>query len=305
MRMNKYGRELELLVLLTDNANYTAQQLADKLGITRRSLYYYFEYLRECGFTLVKSGTAYRLDRNTPFFRRLHENMALNTREAEYIARLLDSAERKDMTAESIRTKLSRSYDIGLTADPLTHRRAARNVSALKDAIASKLVVKLCDYSSPHSASVADRIVEPFMLMNNSTEVRCHEIKTHQNKTFKVARMARVEILDVPWINEDRHRLPYTDVFMFSGDERHRVTLSLGQLSYNLLVEEYPASEQFITEQDGRRIFSADVVSLHGVGRFVMGLFDDIRILGGEEFMSYIEEKAAGMSRKICEMRQP
>lgn len=39
MRMDKYGRELDLILLLTDNANYTTQQLADRLGITRLHLY--------------------------------------------------------------------------------------------------------------------------------------------------------------------------------------------------------------------------------------------------------------------------
>lgn len=299
MRMNKYGRELELLVLLTDNANYTAQQLADKLDITRRNLYYYFDYLRECGFTLVRSGTTYRLDRNIPFFRRLHENMTFNEREAEYMAQLLESTDKNDMTAESIRMKLSRSYNIDAIVDPQAYKRINRNVAALKNAIASKVVVKLCDYSSPHSMSVSDRIVEPFMLMNNSTEVRCHEIKTHQNKTFKIARMKDVEVLDVPWINEDKHKQAYTDVFMFSGEERHHVALSLGQLSYNLLVEEYPASSQYVSRQGERWIFNADVVSLHGVGRFVMGLFDDIQILGDDEFKSYIKQKVANMQRHL------
>lgn len=299
MRMNKYGRELELLILLTDNTDYTAQQLAEKLDITRRNLYYYFDYLRECGFSLIKSGTTYRLDRNIPFFRRLHENMTFNEREAEYIAQLLESTDKRDMTAESIRMKLAKSYNIDAIFDPQAYKRVNRNVAALKNAIASKLVVKLCDYSSPHSLSVSDRIVEPFMLMNNSTEVRCHEIKTHQNKTFKVSRMRRVETLDVPWINEDKHKQAYTDVFMFSGEERHRVELSLGQLSYNLLVEEYPASAQYVKQQDGRWIFAADVVSLHGVGRFVMGLFDDIHILGDDEFRSYIEQKVAQMQKHL------
>ncbi|WP_337559335.1 HTH domain-containing protein, partial [Prevotella sp.] len=48
--MQKYGRELDLLLLLSDNGSYTAQQIADRLGITRRHLYNYFEYLRDCGF---------------------------------------------------------------------------------------------------------------------------------------------------------------------------------------------------------------------------------------------------------------
>lgn len=83
--MDKYGRELDLILLLTDNANYTTQQLADRLGITRRNVYYYLDYLRDCGFHLIKSGTCYRLDRSSSFFRRLHENIALSEAEADYI----------------------------------------------------------------------------------------------------------------------------------------------------------------------------------------------------------------------------
>ena len=37
MRMDKYGRELDLILILTENASYTAQQIADRLGITRRN----------------------------------------------------------------------------------------------------------------------------------------------------------------------------------------------------------------------------------------------------------------------------
>jgi len=291
MRRNKYGRELELIALLTDNTNYTAQQLADHLGITRRNLYYYFGYLRECGFTLVKTGTTYRLDRNAPFFRRLRENITLNTREAEYLMRLIDSAEKNDLTAQTIKMKLARSHGIGDITDPQTSKRINRNVANLKNAIATKSMARLCGYSSPHSASVSDRIVEPFLLMNNGQDVRCHELKSHQNKTFKVARMSEVEVLDVPWIHETKHKQVYTDVFMFSGEERHRVTIALGQLSRNLLVEEYPEAERYITEEGGRSVFRADVVSFRGVGRFVLGLYDDIEILGDDDFRTYIAAK--------------
>lgn len=300
--MNKYGRELELIVLLTDNANYTALQLAERLGITRRNLYYYFDYLRACGFGLVKSGTTYRLDRNTPFFRRLHENMALNAREAEYVARLLDGAGKSDLTAVSIRTKLARSYGLYDISNPEVQKLVNSNVAALKDAMARKRMVKLCGYSSPHSSTVSDRIVEPFVFMGDGLDVRCHELKSRQNKTFKVSRMGGVEILDVPWIHEAEHKEVYTDVFMFCGEERHRVELSLGQLSHNLMVEEYPASEAFITERGGRWLFAADVVSLRGVGRFVLGLYDDIKVIGGDDFVEYIAGKVAAMRSGAAEL---
>lgn len=89
--MDKYGRELDLILILTENASYTAQQIADRLGITRRNLYYYFDYLRDCGFNLQKTGTAYRLDRSSSFFRRLHEQISLSEYEAAYICRRLAS----------------------------------------------------------------------------------------------------------------------------------------------------------------------------------------------------------------------
>ena len=78
MRNGKYGHELELILLLTDNHNYTAQDIADKLGITRRHLYNYLEYLRFSGFEVKKSGTYYRLERTSPYLRRLHENISLS-----------------------------------------------------------------------------------------------------------------------------------------------------------------------------------------------------------------------------------
>lgn len=118
MRMDKYGRELDLILILTENASYTAQQIADRLGITRRNLYYYFDYLRDCGFNLQKTGTTYRLDRSSSFFRRLHEQISLSEYEAAYICRRLDSDDTRDHTAVNIRQKLARSFNLPDAVNP-------------------------------------------------------------------------------------------------------------------------------------------------------------------------------------------
>lgn len=297
--MDKYGRELDLILLLTDNASYTAQQLADRLGITRRNLYYYFDYLRDSGFQLLKTGTCYRLDRSSSFFRRLHENISLTEEEAAYICRQLDTAERGDYTSLNIRQKLSRSFHLADSANPDLLRRVNSCIATLKNAMASRRMVNIHNYSSPHSHTVSDRIVEPFLLMNDGRDVRCHEIRSHLNKTFKLSRMESVEILDVPWAFEEHHKQVYTDIFMFAGEQRFGVELRLGQLSHNLMLEEYPQSEQCMTaDGDGGWIFKTDVVSFLGIGRFVLGLFDDIEILGSNEFRSYIKRKIEGMKLK-------
>ena len=292
MRMNKYGKELDLLLLLTENHSYTAQELADRLGVTRRNLYYYLEYLRDSGFVLIKSGYRYRLDRSSPFFRRLHDNIALTRDEAIHLHRLLDSAEQHDYQALTIKAKLERQFHLEELSDPAVMRRMNRNIRQLKKAIAEKRMVTLKAYSSPHSQTVGDRIVEPFLLMNGGTDIRCHELRTHENKTYKVSRAAEIEVMDVPWICEDRHREVYTDIFGFSGEERFRVSLRLGLLSHNLLLEEHPAAEPFVTSvDDSHWQADIDVVSYRGIGRFVLGLYDDITVRGDKGFKAYVADK--------------
>lgn len=58
--------------------------------------------------------------------------------------------------------------------------------------------------------------------------------------------------------------------------------LRLGRLAYNLLVEEYPASIRYITQGDDENtwIFNSYVLCNYaGIGRFAIGLSDDIDIL--------------------------
>ena len=133
--MDKYGRELDLILILTENASYTAQQIADRLGITRRNLYYYFDYLRDCGFNLQKTGTTYRLDRSSSFFRRLHEQISLSEYEASYICRRLDSDDTRDHTAVNIRQKLARSFNLPDAVNPELQRRMNDCVSKLREAM--------------------------------------------------------------------------------------------------------------------------------------------------------------------------
>ena len=295
--MNKYGRELDLLLLLTDNGNHTVQDLADRLGITRRALYYYLEYFRNSGFELVRVGNYYRLDRSSAFFKRLHENIALTTDEALYMRRLLESTEKNDPVARVVRQKLDRYYRLEELADHEHQQQIDRNIQQLKTAMTTRKVAVLKNYSSPHSHTVADRYVEPFLLMNNGLDVRCHEIKTHTNKTYRVARMDRVEVLDVDWMCEDRHKQVFTDLFMFSGEDRCPVQLRMGQLSHNLMLEEHPDSEAcFTPDGDGQWLFQADVVSYLGISRFVLGLYEDIEVLGDEAFKQYISRRIERIS---------
>ena len=108
--------------------------------------------------------------------------------------------------------------------------------------------------------------------------------------------MKRVEILDSPWLHEDKHRQVFTDIFLFSGEERYRVKLRLGQLSHNLFKEEYPQGAHLLHPYlDDTWLLDIDVCDYRGLGRFVLGLFKDIEIMEGEGFKAYMREEIKGI----------
>lgn len=296
MRHDKLERELRLLLLLAENHNYTIEELCGKVGISRRNLYYYLEFFRDSGFKVEKRGAYYSIDRSSPFFDHLVSRISFTEEEAVLLRRMLDKAEHGNAIIANLKRKLKQFYDFDILADEQLREHAVQNIGPLYDAIKLQRQVILKGYSSPHSQTVRDRFVEPFLLLNNNNEVRCYEPSSGMNKTFKVSRMQGVQVLDSEWAYADRHRRMYTDVFMFSGEELMPVELTLGPLSYNILREEYPQAMPYVADGiDGRHTLRLDVCSYAGIGRFVLGLYDDIRVLGGDGFKQYLAAKIASM----------
>ena len=296
MRHDKLERELRLLLLLAENHSYTIEELCGKVGISRRNLYYYLEFFRDSGFKVEKRGAYYSIDRSSPFFDHLVSRISFTEEEAVLLRRMLDKAEHGNALIANLKRKLKQFYDFDILADEQLREHAVQNIGPLYDAIKLQRQVILKGYSSPHSQTVRDRFVEPFLLLNNNNEVRCYEPSSGMNKTFKVSRMQGVQVLDSEWAYADRHRRMYTDVFMFSGEELMPVELTLGPLSYNILREEYPQAMPYVADGiDGRHTLRLDVCSYAGIGRFVLGLYDDIRVLGGDGFKQYLAAKIASM----------
>lgn len=306
MRHDQLERELNLLLLLTENRSHAVDEICSRVGISRRTCYYYLESFRDWGFIIEKHGRCYSIDRRSPFFLRLFDLINFTDSEALTMLSLLNRLDDRDAVAERIRHKLDRYYDLNLLPDPALRERAARNTAMVYEAIKMKQMAVLKGYSSPHSSTVSDRIVEPFMLLNHGRELRAYELKTAMNKTFKIARIADVQLIDLCWEHEERHRQVFTDIFMFSGEQRHPVRLRLGQLAHNLMEEEYPQSAACMRPDGDRHwIFETDVASYVGIGRFVLGLTDDIEVLGDEGFRAYLKAKIAAMQVGVSARKEP
>lgn len=296
MEVKSYGKELDLVLLLTNGNYYTTTEMAENLGITRRHLYNYFEALKRKGFKFDRHGYGYAIDMSSAFFENMRKNSNINHDEASYICRVLQNLPDKNTIATNISNKLKRLYSLPDADDDRTWKRITTIANKLQDAVAQKATVRLNHYSSPHSNTTSDRIVEPFLMINDRQDVICYEINSDSCKTFKLARIESVDVLNVKWTYENRHRTPFTDVFGFTSDKRYNISLRMGRLSCNLLKEEHPTAEPLIVA-DGNDHWRIDLIcaSYLGPARFVLGLYDDVKVLGDNEFKDYIKKRVKAM----------
>lgn len=301
MRHDHLKRELDLLLLLSQNRQYTPDEICKKLDISRRSLYYYLEFFRNAGFIVEKYGQYNYISRESPFFKKLLDLLQFTDEEAVAMRRLIEENPSKTILMKGLQAKLEKFFDFRILADEERQQRTSRNLKRLHDAVKMKKMVKIVNYSSNNSRSVSDRIVEPFLFLNNNNDIRCHEISSGMNKTFRLSRMESVEILDVEWIHEDRHKKIYFDLFMFSGEERFPVQMIFGQVARNLLLEDCPDSAPcFAQRSDGRWDFRTEVCSYRGIGRFVLGILSDIEVIGDEGFKEYLRDMISEYAKKLA-----
>lgn len=310
MRHNQLEKELQLMLLMTENRSYTIEQLCDRMQISRRNLYYYMDFFRDAGFIVEKKGTYYSLDKSSPFFTKLFKTVHFTEDEAIVIRRILDKVSDQNLQVANVKRKLEKLYDMDILDNVAADETKAANINALYQAIKSKKAVVISNYSSPHSDTSRPRIVEPFMFLNGNNDVCCFEITSQANKTFRVARMEGVQVLDDDWQYESQHRRMYTDIFMFSSDRQENVLVRLDRLAYNLIIEEYPKSQAYISKEDNNNdaktwLLDLPVCSYLGIGRFVLGLYDHVSIVSPHSFRQHVHDQLAKFNSSISCISQP
>lgn len=294
MEHDTFACQMRLLHLLTGNCHLTANDLCAQLSISHRTFFRYIHLFRASGFHVSLRAGIYSINLTSPLFAAVHDKWQLSPSEVDTISRLLRKAGDQDLGAMRLRQHMETVYGMAFSIPPEEwgpRQLLIANAETLAQAIREQRQAVLPAYESPHSQTRSDRLVEPYKLIENSASVRCYEVATAQCKTFKIARIgAPVELLPQAWEHRSDHTNYYTDLFGFSGESVHRVTLRLGPLAARILCEEYGVQEtQFAIDTDGiHRLFSIGVCQYKGLERFVMGLLNDIEVVRGAEFLTHL-----------------
>ena len=302
MEQPKIERVLRLMKMMTGNNNYTVEDMAERLGISYRSVYRYIDTFKESGFVVQrKEGGIYRLGKESRYFKEISQLIHFTDEEAHIVNQLIEALDNTNIIKQNLRKKLTAVYNCTSLADCVVEGKNAVNINRLVEAIGERKQVVLRRYASSHTGIVRDRLVEPFGFTTNYVQVWCYEPESGMNKLFNTARIGSVEVLSDGWQFEGEHHEGYIDIFRITGFEQRRVQLELGMMAHNLLMEEYPLATRDLSPIDDTHwLLDTMVCDYVGIGRFTLGLMHDIRILT-PEFGEYIGSLVESISKKMLQ----
>jgi len=285
----KISKLLRLMKLLTGNVSRTIDSLAKELGITPRTVYRYIDTIREAGFVVNKLyGNVYAMGKVARGLSDFNKLIYFTEEEAYITARLIEGIDNNNVLKRDLQRKLACVYDSTSIANYFGNAANADNVEALVDAIKHKKQVVLKQYESAHSNEAKDRLVEPIEFTANMIDIWAYDVENSEPRMFKVTRIHSVEETDTPWEFQSKHKVPKPDVFRMTGKLNDKIVLQLNTRAKSLLLEEYPLAEKDLKRRGNKWFLETIIHSLEGIGRFVIGLAADIKIIEGDRLRKYI-----------------
>lgn len=286
----KILRVFQLIGLLKSGGR-TIRQLAQHLDTTDRTIYRYFKLLEEIGFIIDQDFHGryfvHREDGESPEDRFTLEEVSI-------LRQLIQSAAAGHPLKGTLLKKLAFHSEAKELPEQFLKLRVAKIFRILNEAIEEGHQVILKSYHSANSAEITDRLVEPFQFGEGFQSIQALDTKDKQCKFFKLERIGDVVVLEKPFKFEKLHKKSNTDIFGISGRKETWITMQLSLRAYVLLREEYPLALPYLEKEneDPRSFtFHGPVLTFKGVGRFVMGLADEVKIIEPKEFKAYIKEK--------------
>jgi len=268
--------------------HWTIRQLAERFDTSERTIYRYINLLEEVDFIIEK-------DFDNRYFIITSDDdpgqAQFSVEETRLIKKLIQSGTSDNPLKNLLLKKLSLNSELDSMPRLFLRARLGKIVEQLAEAIRDKQQVVLKNYHSAHSNEIRDRLVEPIHFGDNYQSIMALDTADKICKQFKLDRIGEVIAFQKPFAFESLHKEKQTDIFGFTGDADTWVTLELSLRAYLLLREEYPLALPFLTKEEDHYLFHGPVANFEGVGRFTLGLIDEVRIKAPEAFITFIKDK--------------
>jgi proteasome accessory factor C len=288
----KTHRMLRLILFLSGCYPKTKEECIHFLGIKDSAFYTYCNLLKDIGFNLSQTDGNYRIEDTSNEHHIISDLLHFSEEEAYLLSCCIDALEEKPVSAIKLKQKLVSFLNQDKVVEAYIQKEKSAIVYALRNAQRSKKQILLIDYASGNSQTVRNRMVEPFEFKDDFNLVWAFDTGLKQNRQFKICRIGNISDSPFPWENEQLHRSFPVDIFRNTGELNKIVEFKLNLRAKNLLTEEYPLSAKYLIPISQKQfLFKANVAKYEGPGRFVLGVAEDIELIGDEGFRKFLELK--------------
>jgi proteasome accessory factor C len=287
--VSKTERIIRIIRLLLGRKK-TVKQLAEILSTQIRSIYRDLDDIKNLGYLLdCDENARYSLVGEKNGYRNY-----FTIEETRLIREHLSTLSATHPLKSSIWRKLYLSSELIPIADQLADKHRGTIVSRINEAITTGKQVRLIRYHSNNSSTVADRVVDPTHLTDDFSVLSAFEISSGKQKTFRVARIEDLEILSTDSVYKQAPE--ELDLFGFSGPESINVIIHLSAMAHRYLFEEFESSRPYMTQKDTAGDFPYEFRSTirdyRGIGRFLLGLPGEVKVIESEGLRLYLRERA-------------
>lgn len=297
----KTHRILRLILFLSSSYPKSKEECNSFLDIKKSAFYSYCSLLKDTGFNLCQKEGKYWIDYTDQDFQVLRNILHFSEEEAYLLSQTINHLNERSASSAKLKNKLVAFLNQDNAVESYMKKEKSAKVQVLQKALKLRKQILLVNYSSGNSETVKNRMVEPFEFKDDFNLIWAFDTELKQNRQFKICRIQDIIESPINWEYENQHRSKPVDIFRNTGDLNKSIELHLNLKARNLLIEEYPLAEQFLTQlKPNRYELKVSIAKYEGPARFVLGLAESIEIKGDNGFIEFFEAKL----KKICSLRE-
>ncbi len=291
--MNEQAKILRVFKLISvlKKRPQSVAYLSNTFEVSSRTVYRYLTLLENLGFIIDKDFDDNYFIAN---YEAHKEGLDFTQEEAQLVSDLVETGANKHPLKDTIIKKLFTHSDIKSISNEIITARAGLLIRKLRMALDNDHQVILEKYHSANSGNITDRRVEVVSFSDDYESLYAFEVATQTMKTFKISRISSVHELEKPIQYKSQHTSFEVDIFGMAGTPDLPIELELSFQAYLLLIKEFPLAINYLSLVDEDKkmyVLRCKVSQFAGVGRFVLGLIDQITVLKSEAFKTFLTSK--------------
>lgn len=296
----KTHRILRLILFLSNSYPKTKEDCISFLEIRDTTFYSYCNLLKDTGFDLKQKDGKYWIDYSDLDFQVLQNILHFSGEETYLLSQTIDLLDEKLVCSARLKHKLTSFLNQDKAIENYILKEKSTKVLLLQKAQQQKKQILLVNYSSGNSQTVKNRMVEPFEFKDDFNLVWAFDTALKQNRQFKICRIEDIAETHLNWEFERSHRSKPVDIFRNTGDLALKIEFKLNLKARNLLIEEYPLAERYLDKLSNNQfILKVPVAKYEGPGRFVLGLAEDIHLIGDAGFLDFVQTKIKNLKHSL------